>query len=86
MHGLGSPRVSLAGDRRTSLRGFAAPRHYNAPHFLMLSSFAAAPSFGPPRAGEIRHSLGDPSRAQQELGFEARTDLRTGLAVTLDTL
>src|SRR3954447_19837973 len=37
MHGLGSPRASLTGDQRTSLRGFAAPRYRSAPHFLMLS-------------------------------------------------
>ena len=38
MHGLGSPRASFTGDQRTSLRGFAAPRYYSAPHFLMLSA------------------------------------------------
>jgi hypothetical protein len=37
MHGLGSPRASLAGDQRTSLRGFVAPRYYSTPHFLTLS-------------------------------------------------
>lgn len=42
--------------------------------------------YGAPRAGEIRDSLGDPSKAQQELGFQARTDLRTGLAATLEAL
>jgi UDP-glucose 4-epimerase len=40
-------------------------------------------AFAPPRAGEIRISLGDPARARKELGFEARTDLRTGLSKTL---
>src|SRR3954470_4682307 len=40
MHGLGSPRASLTGDQRTSLRGFAAPRYFSAPHFLMFSRLA----------------------------------------------
>jgi UDP-glucose 4-epimerase len=39
--------------------------------------------FAPPRSGEIRVSLGDPSRAAAILGFEASTDLRTGLSRTL---
>jgi UDP-glucose 4-epimerase len=33
----------------------------------------------PPRAGDIRHSLGDPRRAQERLGFKAETTLREGL-------
>jgi UDP-glucose 4-epimerase len=38
---------------------------------------------GPPRAGDIRASLGDPSRARDALGFEAMTTLDEGLALTL---
>ena len=33
-----------------------------------------------PRAGEILHSLGDPSLARDRLGFEAKTDMSEGLA------
>jgi UDP-glucose 4-epimerase len=41
----------------------------------------AAPqvTHGPARAGDIRHSLGSPARAQERLGFTARDDLGTGL-------
>jgi hypothetical protein len=46
MHGLGSPRASLAGDQRTSLRGFVAPRYYSTPHFLMLSYLGTAKAQG----------------------------------------
>jgi UDP-glucose 4-epimerase len=45
-----------------------------------------SPNFRPSRAGDIRASLGDPLRARQELRFEAKTDLRTGLAITLASL
>lgn len=37
----------------------------------------------PERAGEIRHSVGDPSHAAATLGFVARRDLRDGLADVL---
>ena len=40
-------------------------------------------AFGPARRGEIRHSVGNPIRAQRVLGFAAATDLATGLALTL---
>jgi UDP-glucose 4-epimerase len=38
---------------------------------------------GPGRAGDIRHSLGDPSYAIETLGVTARTELRDGLAALL---
>ncbi|MDF3604984.1 NAD-dependent epimerase/dehydratase family protein [Paracoccus sp. DMF-8] len=34
-----------------------------------------------PRSGDIRMSLGNPSLAARELGFHARTDIRTGLGM-----
>jgi UDP-N-acetylglucosamine/UDP-N-acetyl-alpha-D-glucosaminouronate 4-epimerase len=37
-----------------------------------------------PRAGDVRHSLADISRARELLGFEPRVDLRTGLQLTID--
>lgn len=45
----------------------------------------AAPDirFGPPRAGEIRHSLGAPDRARAALDLPPPAALRDGLAATL---
>lgn len=37
-----------------------------------------------PRAGDVKHSLADISRARAFLGFEPRVDLRTGLTLTID--
>lgn len=37
-----------------------------------------------PRAGDVRHSLADISRAREFLGFEPKVDLRTGLQLTMD--
>jgi len=37
-----------------------------------------------PRAGDVRHSLADITRAQAWLGFEPRVDLRTGLQLTIE--
>jgi nucleoside-diphosphate-sugar epimerase len=36
-----------------------------------------------PRAGDVKHSLADISRARNLLGFEPRVDLRTGLQQTI---
>lgn len=40
--------------------------------------------FGAPRAGEIRHSRGDPARARDTLGLSAPTPLTDGLTRVLD--
>jgi nucleoside-diphosphate-sugar epimerase len=37
-----------------------------------------------PRAGDVRHSLADISRARDLLGFEPQVDLRSGLQLTID--
>jgi nucleoside-diphosphate-sugar epimerase len=36
------------------------------------------------RAGDVKHSLADISRARDLLGFEPKVDLRTGLSLTID--
>jgi nucleoside-diphosphate-sugar epimerase len=42
------------------------------------------PDRGPPRAGEIRHSLADNTRAREAMGYEPSVDLREGLTRTLE--
>jgi nucleoside-diphosphate-sugar epimerase len=37
-----------------------------------------------PRAGDVKHSLADISRAREFLGFEPKVDLREGLQLTMD--
>ena len=37
-----------------------------------------------PRAGDVKHSLADITRAQEWLGFKPRVDLRTGLQLTIE--
>ena len=40
--------------------------------------------YQPARAGDVKHSLADISRARDLLGYEPRIDLREGLALTMD--
>ena len=40
------------------------------------------PRFAPTRPGDVRNSVLDPSRAQRDLGWRARTTLASGLAQT----
>ena len=40
-------------------------------------------AFGPAREADVGNSVGDPSKAQDVLGFSASIDLATGLALTL---
>lgn len=40
-------------------------------------------AFLPPRASDVRHSVGDPAAAARALGFAATTELEAGLGATL---
>ena len=51
-----------------------------------LSVETAAITHGPARNGEIRHSLGDPSRALQTMSLSAGVSLSAGLATVMDWL
>jgi UDP-glucose 4-epimerase len=44
------------------------------------------PEHAPERPGEVQRSALDPSRARDELGWEAKVELEEGLARTLDSL
>ncbi len=43
-----------------------------------------APTFFPPRQGDVRHSLADPTRAEQRFGFAPRIGFAEGLRRTFD--
>ena len=45
--------------------------------------FTAKPIYGPPRAGDIRHSLADISRASKELGYQPKVHCFDGLQKTV---
>jgi UDP-glucose 4-epimerase len=38
----------------------------------------------PPRAGDVKHSLADVTRARQQLGYRPIVDFETGLAQTVE--
>lgn len=42
------------------------------------------PTFGPPRAGDVRHSQADISKARRDLGYEPSVSFLEGLRHTLD--
>ena len=45
--------------------------------------FTAKPTYGPPREGDIKHSLADITRASKELGYEPKAHFREGLRKTV---
>jgi UDP-glucose 4-epimerase len=49
-----------------------------------MTSYHQAPHHGPPRRGDVRHSVLDPARAQTELGWRAEMALAEGLAQTVE--
>jgi len=53
---------------------------------LRVSGVDAEPVFDPPRLGELQRSVLDPSLAERELGFTARTPFEDGIAATWESL
>jgi nucleoside-diphosphate-sugar epimerase len=45
--------------------------------------FTAKPNYGPPREGDIKHSLADINRASQELGYQPKAQFQEGLKKTV---
>ncbi|MBI3075460.1 MAG: SDR family oxidoreductase [Deltaproteobacteria bacterium] len=50
----------------------------------LLTGRPIQPTHGPPRPGDIRHSLADITRARRLLGYQPAVSFREGLARTLD--
>ena len=49
-----------------------------------LTGFKGKPAYAPDRAGDVKHSLADISRAEELLGYKVRVDFEDGLRRTLD--
>jgi nucleoside-diphosphate-sugar epimerase len=49
-----------------------------------LEGIEIAPRYGPPREGDVRHSMADTSRAAAELGHAPRFTIEEGLKRTLE--
>lgn len=47
---------------------------------IKVTGFAGTPAYQDPRPGDVKHSMADASRAKAGFGWEATTDLETGLA------
>jgi UDP-glucose 4-epimerase len=70
--------VNVAGGRRISLLELLG-------QIAELVGCAVAPHHEPARAGDVRDSLADLSRARDLLGFEPQVSLREGLARTIES-
>ncbi|ETX06222.1 MAG: hypothetical protein ETSY2_18420 [Candidatus Entotheonella gemina] len=68
--------INLALGGRTSLLELIA-------HIEVLSQRRAQVMLLPPRAGDVKHSQADITRAKKLLGFETAVDVKEGLARTL---
>jgi UDP-glucose 4-epimerase len=76
----GKPLVlNVCTGRQTSIRTLATV-------VSQLLGKKARWTYQPERPGEIRTSVGDPTRARQVLGFSAQTSLESGLAATLQSI
>jgi UDP-N-acetylglucosamine/UDP-N-acetylgalactosamine 4-epimerase len=73
---------NIAVGERTTLNGLHAAIA-QALHQLQPQLAIAPPQFGDFRAGDVRHSLADVSKARQLLGYQAAYNVQQGLAEAL---
>jgi UDP-glucose 4-epimerase len=73
---LGAPVLNVCSGREVSVSQLAGT-------LRALTGERSEVRHGPPRAGEIRHSLGDPSRARAALGLPESAPLGEELATVL---
>jgi UDP-glucose 4-epimerase len=71
--------INVAGGRRISLLELLAA-------LQKITGTSVAPLHGPARAGDVRHSLADTTRARELLGFEPQVSLDEGLRRTVASL
>lgn len=57
-----------------------------AKNIIMLSGQNLEPEYKPERAGDIKHSYADISKANSILGWRAKTDINDGLKVTYEAM
>ena len=69
--------LNVAHGERTTVNGLLE-------QLGAVTGVRVEPRYAPPRAGEVRHSLADVSRARRVLGWEPRVDLREGLLRTVE--
>lgn len=49
-----------------------------------ITGYPSVPGYAPARAGDVRHSLADISRARRDLGYSVQVDFAAGLRHTVD--
>jgi nucleoside-diphosphate-sugar epimerase len=70
--------INIANGERISLNQLLAEL------ISLTGKSGVVADFQPPRAGDVKHSLADITRARTLLGYEPRVDLRAGLQLTID--
>jgi len=74
--GVAGQVLNVARGERTTVNGLLE-------ELGAVIGVAVDPQYAPSRAGEVRHSLADVSRARSVLGWEPRVDVRDGLRRTV---
>jgi UDP-glucose 4-epimerase len=75
--GVGGERMLIGTGAATTVNELFA-------HCAEAAGYPHAPVHGPERAGEVRHSVVDPSRAHAVLGWSSWTPVAEGVRATID--
>ena len=79
-----APAEKVAGQMMNLAMGSRITLNETFKILCELTGYKGKPAYGPPRAGDIRDSLADISRARELLGYEPKVDFREGLRRTVE--
>lgn len=79
-----APAEKVAGRMMNVATGASITLNQAFETIAELTGYTGKPRYEEPRAGDIRHSLADISRARDLLGYEPRVDFREGIRRTID--
>jgi UDP-glucose 4-epimerase len=79
-----APAEQVAGKFFNVATGSRVTLNYTYSVLQKLTGFDKAPNYGPPREGDIKHSLADISLAEMHLGYKTLVKFEDGLARTVN--
>src|SRR5262249_52703354 len=79
-----APADQVAGRYFNVATGSRVTLNYTYSVLQKLTGYNHAPAYGPPREGDIKHSLAEISLAEKHLGYKTLVKFEDGLASTVD--
>jgi UDP-glucose 4-epimerase len=79
-----APSERVCGEVFNVATGTRADLNHTFELLKKITGYGGPVKYGPERAGDVKHSLADLSRSQQQLGYKPKVNFEDGLRRTVD--